>query len=277
MLSPESYSHLVDAALREDIGHGDITTTACVDEHQSAVARLVAKEDLVLAGMQVALECFFNLDDEVEILKVREEGSRVKAGQDLLVLEGKARALLMAERSALNFLQRLCGIATLSRAFADAVKKSNTRVVDTRKTTPGWRELEKYAVRIGGAANHRFGLDDGVLIKENHIAAAGGVTKAIEACRREAHHLLKIEIEVTNLKQLNEALKAKADVIMLDNMTPAQVAEAVKVAKGLAILEASGNMRLDTVAAYAQTGVDLLSVGALTHSAKASDISMYLE
>ena len=277
MLNPSAYSHLVDAALREDIGHGDITTSACVADDQTAVARLVAKEDLVLAGIQVALECFFNLDDELEILKVKEDGSFVKKGQDLLMVEGNARALLMAERSALNFLQRLCGIATLSRRFAEAVKGTKTRVVDTRKTTPGWRELEKYAVRVGGASNHRFGLDDGVLIKENHIAAAGGVGKAIAACRAAAHHLLKIEVEVTDLKQLKEALDAKAEVIMLDNMAPEMVAEAVKVAAGRAVLEASGNMSLDTVAVYAKTGVDLLSVGALTHSAKASDISMYLE
>lgn len=267
----------IDVALAEDIHTGDITTRALLPEKRPATARLVAKEDFVLAGIQVAGRVFDRLTSPVSFTACCGEGGRVIAGSVIATLEGDAADLLMGERVALNLLQRMCGIATLTSCFVQAVQGTRARIVDTRKTTPGLRELEKYAVRVGGGFNHRTGLYDGVLIKENHIAAAGGIAEAVGRARAYIPHTLKIEIETETLAQVEEALTAGADVIMLDNMSLADMAAAVALVSGRVPLEASGGVSLDTVRSIAETGVDIISVGALTHSARAMDISMLLE
>jgi nicotinate-nucleotide pyrophosphorylase (carboxylating) len=268
---------LIDMALREDIGCGDITTEALVAPEQTGSGTLVAKEDLVVAGLAVARQVFQRLDAAIEVSTAFQDGDRVAAGQTLMIVAGAMSALLMGERTALNFLQRLSGIATLVRTYVQAIGARPTRLVDTRKTTPGWRVLEKYAVRIGGAANHRMGLFDGVLIKDNHIAACGGIPQAIERIRRRGSHLLKVEVEVADLAQVREALAAGAEVIMLDNMDLERIREALAVIDGRAIVEVSGGVTIDCLASLADTGVDIISVGALTHSAKAVDISMHIQ
>jgi len=272
-----SYIEIVDMALKEDIGTGDITSRALVDSSARAKAYMVAKEDFVLSGMDVARYAFCKLDKDVTFTPLFKDGDKIKRGDKILKLEGFATKLLQAERVALNFLQRLSGVATLTASYVDKVKHTKVRVVDTRKTTPGLRALEKYAVRCGGGYNHRIGLFDGVLIKENHIRAAGSIANAIKACRETVHHLIKIEVEVTNLAELQEALENRADVIMLDNFSADNIIEAVKITDGKAILETSGNVNLDTIAKLAETGVDIISVGKLTHSAPAVDISLLFE
>jgi nicotinate-nucleotide pyrophosphorylase (carboxylating) len=268
---------LIDQALLEDIHTGDITTQAVVPGRRAATARLVAKEELVVAGLFVAERVFRRLDPGVAFTACLAEGGRAVPGDLLATVEGNAADLLMGERVALNLLQRMSGIATVTSRYVAAVQGTKARIVDTRKTTPGLRELEKYAVRVGGGINHRTGLYDGILIKENHITAAGGISEAIRRARAYIPHTLKIEIETETLGQVEEALAAGADIIMLDNMQPAEMRTAVATIAGRALVEASGGINLETVRAVAETGVDIISVGALTHSARAMDISMLLD
>ena len=269
-----STKHLIDTALQEDIGSGDITTEHLVDETIAGVGIIVAKEPLVIAGLDIARAVFRRLDSDMEFSSDYSDGDTVKTGATVLALEGRMRPLLMGERTALNFLQHLSGIATTVRSYVEQIGYKQVRLVDTRKTTPGWRVLEKYAVRMGGAYNHRMGLYDGVLIKDNHIAACGGITKAIQTVREKISHLVKIEVEVVDIKGAEEAIANGADVIMLDNMDTQQTRDAVTAINKRAIVEVSGNVTLKNLAALADTGVDIISVGALTHSAKSVDLSM---
>jgi nicotinate-nucleotide pyrophosphorylase (carboxylating) len=265
---------LIDMALAEDIGTGDITTDYLISRHSQGCGIIVAKEGIVLAGLDIAKTVFQRLDPMVRLQSAYEDGAEIVCGETVLHLEGNLRALLTAERPALNFLQRLSGIATHVRAYVKALSNSRVRLVDTRKTTPGWRVLEKYAVRMGGAHNHRMGLFDGVLIKDNHIAACGGIQQAVAAARKQISHLIKIEVEVSDLAGIHEALESGVDVIMLDNMDIAHIREAVSVIQNRAIVEVSGGITLKNLTDLAETGVDLISVGALTHSARAVDLSM---
>lgn len=267
--------------LAEDIGRGDITTQATVTADVRGMGRFLAKEPLVICGLQVAEAVFFHLDEEnPEIETQYTEGDEVEAGTVFAVLKGYADILLTGERVALNLIQRLSGIATLTRQYVKAVEGTSAQIIDTRKTTPGLRMLEKYAVTVGGAKNHRFGLDDGVLIKDNHIALAGGIREAVLAAKNAVGHLHKIEVEISNWAQLREAIEAGADVLLLDNQTPEETRKLVEMARNLnphVILEASGGMNLDTVRSFAEAGVDLISVGRLTHSARAVDISFKIQ
>jgi nicotinate-nucleotide pyrophosphorylase (carboxylating) len=269
--------HIIRNALQEDIGPGDVTTLATVATGVPARAELVAKEDFILAGIDVAARVFALLDEAVAFEKLLKDGQAVKRGEVLAWLKGDARVLLQGERVALNLLQRMSGIATLTAAFVREIEGTGAVVVDTRKTTPGLRSLEKYAVRMGGGRNHRTSLYDGVLIKENHVVAAGGIATAVARARQIAPHTLRIEVETRNLAEVEEALAAGADIIMLDNMDPAALREAVQLIDGRALSEASGGVNLQTVRAIAETGVDLISVGALTHSSRAVDISMLFQ
>ncbi len=266
---------VVRAALEEDLGAGDITSRLVVPEAHRSRAEIVAKQDfLVLSGIEAARMAFWLVDAEVGHDWLRGEGDTLTRGQAACRLAGRSRSLLAAERVALNFLQHLSGIATLTRRFVEAVGAHKARVLDTRKTTPGLRPLEKAAVTAGGGANHRFGLYDAVLIKDNHIAAAGGVTEAVKRARRGAGHLMRVEVEVTTLAGLEEALTAGAEAVLLDNMGLEATAEAVALVAGRVPVEASGGVSLETVAAIAATGVDYISVGRLTHSAPAADLSL---
>ena len=269
---------LIDLALDEDVAFGDVTSQSIFAVDHISKARVVAREDMVVCGLEIARRVFSRVDPALQIDLKTIDGERVSEGSPVLLAEGPTISLLTAERTALNFLQRLSGIATLSRRFADAAEMAGTgvRIVDTRKTTPGWRALEKYAVRCGGCFNHRASLSEHVLIKENHITAAGSLAKAVRMARDFAPHCAKIEVETENLDDVTEALQAKADVIMLDNMTPAQIEQAVALINKAALIEISGGVRLSTVADYALPGVDVISVGALTHSATAADFSMIL-
>jgi len=267
--------------LAEDIGRGDITTHATVDRETRAQGRFHAKENIVICGIEVAEGVFVHLDPEIpEIETGYADGDEIEQGTIFATLKGYADVLLTGERVALNLIQRMSGIATLTRQYVKAVEGTNAAVVDTRKTTPGLRLLEKYAVTIGGGKNHRMGLDDGVLIKDNHIALAGGVKAAVTAAKKTAGHLHKIEVEVTNWAQLREALQAGADILLLDNQSPEETAKLVQMARDInssVIIEASGGMDLDRVRSYAEAGVDLISVGRLTHSARAVDISFKIQ
>ncbi len=271
------WREVVAQALAEDIGPRDITTETTVPASLRARGVFLAKAAGVLSGLDVAAECFRQLDPACDFQARLAEGDEFAPGTTLAVVTGSARALLTAERTALNFLQRLCGTATLTRAYVDRVAGTKARIVDTRKTTPGLRQLQKTAVRAGGGHNHRFALYDGVLLKDNHLALAGGVAAAVAAARAGAPHTLRVEVEVTTLPQLQEAIAAGADVALLDNMDLATLRQAVQLAAGRILLEASGGVNLDTVSAIAATGVDLISVGALTHSAPAVDISLEIE
>jgi nicotinate-nucleotide pyrophosphorylase (carboxylating) len=266
--------HLIDLALAEDIGTGDITTDSLVDPKAAGTGVIVAKEVLVVAGLEMAQRVFSTLDAGIQCRTERCDGDTIGAGEVLMTLEGRMASLLKGERTALNFLQRLSGIATGTRRFLDRLGTSGCRLVDTRKTTPGWRVLEKYAVRVGGAGNHRMGLFDGVLIKDNHIAACGGVAPAVARARRSVSHMVKIEVEVSTFEELEQALAARADIIMLDNMALDDIRDAVARVGGRALVEVSGGVTADRLAKLAETGVDLISCGALTHSAVAVDISM---
>lgn len=272
-----SLDRLIEQALLEDIHTGDITTQAVVPGCRPASARLIAKEPLVLAGLFVAEQVFRRINRDVVFSACCAEGCRAGKGDILASVAGDAADLLMAERVALNLLQRMCGIATLTSRYVQAVSGTKARIVDTRKTTPGLRAVEKYAVRVGGGINHRTGLYDGVLIKENHIAAAGGIAEAVSRARAYIPHTLKIEIETETPGQVEEALAAGADIIMLDNMDCDTMRDCVALIGGRAQVEASGGVNLETVRAIAETGVDIISVGALTHSARAMDISMLLD
>ena len=265
---------LIRLALEEDIGPGDVTTEALIEPDRVARAVIVAKESLVLAGLQVAREVFATLDPAMSFETSFQDGDRAGSGDEILTAYGKLQALLTGERTALNFVQRLSGIATLTRQYVDRVAGSNVRLTDTRKTIPGWRRLEKYAVKIGGAYNHRFGLYDGILIKDNHIVACGGISEAVAGVRNNRPHLLRIEVEVSDINQVKEALENGVDIIMLDNMDLNDIHEAVRLVDGRALVEVSGGVTLDTLPEIANTGVDIISIGALTHSARAVDISM---
>jgi len=268
---------IIREALEEDIGRGDITTDALIDSALKVKGEFIPRDDFVLAGLEVAKRVFTMLDPGVKFTCSYKEGDWVyKGGYYFALVEGKASALLKAERVALNFLQHICGIATLTRRFVEAVKGLPVSILDTRKTTPGLRHLEKYAVWVGGGKNHRYNLSDGVLIKDNHLSITRGVTPTILSLKEKVPFLSKIEIEVKNLDQLKEALEAGAEVIMLDNMGVEEVREAVKMAKGRALLEVSGGITLDNIRQYAATGVNFISVGALTHSAPWVDISFII-
>lgn len=274
-LPPTLIRAAVEAALAEDLGlAGDITTDAIISADATARGVIAARKAGVVAGLAVAESTFRTLDPTVSFTIEVPDGSRVSPGTVAARVSGKARALLAGERVALNFLGRMSGIATLTRTYADRIAGTKAHIIDTRKTTPGLRAFEKYAVRAGGGMNHRIGLFDAVLIKDNHIVVAGGVGPAIDAARRRAGHMVKIEVEVDTLDQLDEALRHHVDVVMLDNMSSDQMREAVRRVGGRVITEASGGVNLDTVRAIAETGVDLISVGALTHSAPVLDLGL---
>ncbi|WP_018110956.1 carboxylating nicotinate-nucleotide diphosphorylase [Thermus igniterrae] len=262
------------AWLQEDLGPGDLTSLLTVPEGLQGEALILAKEEGVVAGLPLAERVFRLADPRVGFTPLVAEGARVARGEALARLEGPLRGILAGERLALNLLQRLSGIATLTRAYVEALEGTKTRVLDTRKTTPGLRALEKYAVRVGGGQNHRFGLFDGILIKENHVRAAGGVGEAVRRAKAGAPHYLKVEVEVTSLEELEEALAAGADLILLDNFPLEALREAVARVGGRVPLEASGNMTLERARLAAEAGVDYVSVGALTHSARALDLSL---
>lgn len=267
---------IIEGALQEDIGHQDMTTFHLVPREQQARGAFYVKNAGILAGLGVAREVLLRLDRDLMFEVLVEDGSEVNPGDQVATVTGSAAALLTGERVALNFMQRLSGIATKTRAMVESIKYYKAQVVDTRKTTPGLRVLEKYAVRVGGARNHRFGLYDGVMIKDNHIKAAGGIQKAVSTLRQNVPHTMKIEVEVEDFEQLQEALEAGADIILLDNMDPASMKKAVEIAAGKAIMEASGGITEETLVEVAKTGVDFISIGALTHSAPSLDISFEL-
>ncbi len=265
---------IIKNALIEDIGTGDVTTEATIQPGTSTRAQFVAKEDFLLAGIDVAGRVFRHLDATIAYEPLLQDGRSVKRGEVLAWIKGDAAMLLQAERVALNLLQRMCGVATLTAQFVAAVEGTDAVIVDTRKTTPGLRMLEKYAVQMGGGGNHRMALYDGVLIKENHVAAAGGISAAVSRARQNVPHTLKVECEVRDLDEVAEALEAGADILLLDNMSLEQLRAAVDLVDGRAVTEASGGVNLETVRDIAETGVRLISVGALTHSYRSVDISM---
>ncbi len=267
----------LEIALHEDIGSGDITTSSLIPKKHVSSSVLLAKDNFIIAGLPFSERVFKIIDSGIKFKSLAKEGGKIRSGTVIAELKGKTKSLLMGERTALNLLQRLSGIATLTAKYSAAVKGTGARIVDTRKTVPGLRFFDKYAVRAGGGSNHRFGLFDGVLIKDNHIAAVGGVGKAVKIARDRAPHLVKIEVEVKNLREVREALSARADIIMLDNMTAAATKKAVELIRSRnkdVLIEASGNINLENVREIAANGVDLISVGALTHSVQAADISM---
>jgi nicotinate-nucleotide pyrophosphorylase (carboxylating) len=266
--------HLIDLAIEEDAGLGDVTSRAIFSATHRSRGYIDAKQDLVLSGLGVAARVFQRVDPAIEAKPAARDGDRAKPGARVLHVAGPTASLLTAERTALNFLQRLSGIATQARRFADAVAGTGVRIVDTRKTTPGWRALEKYAVRCGGCFNHRSSLGEHVLIKDNHIAAAGSLARAVELARAGAPHLAKIEVEAKTLAEVKEALRARAEVILLDNMAPDLIRRAIVLIAGAAVVEVSGGVRFDTLRDYALPGVDVISIGALTHSATAVDLSL---
>ncbi len=267
---------LIDLALEEDLGVGDVTTQALIPPDLRGEAHIRAKQGLVVAGLPLAARVFHKVGANLVFEPQVQDGAQAAPGTVLAHLSGPVAAILTGERTALNFLQRLSGIATFTFQMVSLIAGTQAALVDTRKTTPGWRVLEKYAVRLGGARNHRAGLYDGVLIKNNHLTAAGSITRAVQQARQAAHHLLKIEVEVTDLPGLEEALAAGADVILLDNMDEVALAQAVKLTGGRALLEASGEINAARLPKVAATGVNLISMGALTHSAPAVDIHLRL-
>ncbi len=273
MLSSRT-EQLIELALEEDAGLGDVTSRAIFPANHRSRGFIAAGQDLVVCGLAVAARVFTRVDPALRVTLAARDGDRVKSGRKVLNVAGPTAALLTAERTALNFLQRLSGIATQARRFAEAAAGTGVRIVDTRKTTPGYRALEKYAVRCGGCGNHRASLGEHVLIKDNHVAAAGSLTKAVRLAREAAPHVAKIEVEVGTLAEVNEALRAGAEVILLDNMAPDRIEAALALIGGGALVEVSGGIRLETLRAHALPGVDVISVGALTHSAPAADLSL---
>jgi nicotinate-nucleotide pyrophosphorylase (carboxylating) len=277
-LYPLMYEDIIRRALAEDLGRaGDLTTDAIVGADYRASAKLMARVPGRIAGLQAATSAFAILDSRIEIRRHLEDGADAGAGTVLATVTGPARAILSAERTVLNLLGRLCGIATCTRDIVTAIAGHDCRVVCTRKTTPGLRALEKYAVRAGGGANHRFGLDDGVLIKDNHRVIAGSVEEAVRRVRRYAGHMIKIEVEVDTLEQLDSALRLGVDAVLLDNMTPAMLAESVRMSAGRVLTEASGGVTPGSAPEIAATGVDLMSVGWITHSAPALDVALDID
>jgi nicotinate-nucleotide pyrophosphorylase (carboxylating) len=268
---------LIKNALQEDVKNGDITTKATISKSKKAVGKFLVKADGVIAGLEITKAVFKTVDPKIKFEVKTNDGSKVKYGDVVAIVSGKAQSLLTAERTALNFLQRMSGIATSANNYSELVKHTKAKVIDTRKTIPGLRTLDKLAVKLGGCANHRIGLYDMFLIKDNHIEVAGSITKAVEACvkyNKKHRTKFKIEVETKNLKEVEEALTTKADIIMLDNFEIDEMKKAVKIINGKCKVEASGGVNLETVKAIAETGVDYISVGALTHSVKALDISL---
>jgi nicotinate-nucleotide pyrophosphorylase (carboxylating) len=277
MIDSTFIDRILLSALHEDIGNGDVTTSSLIPAKQVSRAVVIAKGAFVVAGLPFAERVFHLLDRNITFRPLKKEGARVKGGDIIARITGHTAGLLTAERTALNLLQRLSGIATLTDEFVRRVKGLGVKITDTRKTAPGLRYFDKYAVRTGGGHNHRYGLFDGVLIKDNHIAAAGSIGKAVKTARLRVHHVMKIEVEVKGMMQVREALSAGADVIMLDNMKIGEMKRAVGIIRKKrpgTLIEASGNVALENVRSIAETGVDLISVGALTHSAPAADISL---
>ncbi len=274
---PILYRRLIEEALKEDLGHGDVTTNALIEASLRGIGLLRAKEELILCGLEVVREVFSLLDPTLVFIPLRKDGENLKPGEVAAEIRGKISSILKGERVALNFVQHLSGIATYTRKFVEAVKGFSVKIIDTRKTTPGLRVLEKYAVVCGGGVNHRFGLSDGVLIKDNHIKACGSIKEALKRAKENLPHVYKIEIEVKDLAELKEAILAGADTVLLDNMSPDTLKEAVALARRLnkeVLLEASGGVNLENVREVAATGVDLISVGRLTHSAPAVDLHL---
>ena len=265
---------IISMALNEDVGTGDITTETTIPADKTAVGRFIAKESMIICGVDLAEFVFHTIDKNIIFKANYSDGDYIEKGDCIAEVSGNARNVLTAERTALNFMQRMTGIATKTNAAVKCVEGTKAKISDTRKTTPGLRVLEKYAVRIGGGSNHRFNLADGILIKDNHIAVSGGIKKAVENARANAPHTIKIEVEVENKQMLIEALEAKADIIMLDNMTNDEMAECVKIVDSKALVEASGNMGDKDLHEVAKTGVDIISIGGLTHTVKAADISL---
>lgn len=276
MLNLPSLDPIIDLAFAEDIGIGDITTEATVPSTQQAIGTFIAKSEGIIAGLPVVEQTFKKLDATLIFCSFVNDGDTITADTSIAEIRGNASNILIGERTALNFLQRLSGVATLTTQFVKAVADYNVKIVDTRKTTPGWRAIQKYAVRVGGGHNHRFGLFDGVLIKDNHIVAAGGIQNAVQRARQTAPHTAKIEVEVENMEQVNQALEVGADILLLDNMSVELMHQVVQHIGNRAVTEASGGITLQQVQSVAATGVDLISVGALTHSAMPMDISLKL-
>lgn len=274
MINRDLVRDFIKRSFQEDIGTGDITTLSTIPVGTQITGRFIAKETGIICGLEIAKEVFDYADGNIVLKCNFSDGNKVNKGDIIAEISGDAMAILTGERLALNLMQRMSGIATNTNAAAVKVKDYKAKIVDTRKTTPGLRVFEKYAVKVGGGSNHRFNLADGVLIKDNHIKAAGSITNAVKAARENAPHTLKIEVEVESIEQLNEALDAGADIVMLDNMDNATMEKAVKINNGRAILEASGNMSEKDLKEVAKTGVDFISIGALTHSVKALDISL---
>lgn len=276
MVSPQ-IQKIIQSALAEDIGPGDITTQATVSPKKKGRALAVAKDDFVVAGIEVFEATYKCIDKNIKVKKMTADGSRVKKGDVIAEVEGSLSGILQAERVSLNLFQRMCGIATQTAKYVDAMRGTRAKILDTRKTAPGLRVLDKMAVRLGGGTNHRFGLYDAVLIKDNHIEAAGGITAAVAAQRKFMRKKLRIEVETKNLSEVQEALRCGVDIIMLDNMTNAAMKKAVNLIGGRALTEASGNVNLKRIASIAATGVDLISIGELTHSVRAADISLLVK
>lgn len=268
---------IIERALREDINYVDVATDYLLDDEDVSTARFVAKASGVLCGIDIAIRVFEMLDKDISVQINIKDGGKVSKGDVIAVVTGKTKAILKAERTALNILQHMSGIASETAKYAECCKGTNAHVTETRKTLPGLRAIEKYAVTVGGGKNHRYNLSDAAMLKDNHIDAYGSITKAVEALRSKIGHMIKIEVEVRNEDELREALSCNADVIMLDNMTCEQMKKCVKIANGKAVLEASGNVTLENIAEVAATGVDIVSVGALTHSVKAFDVSLKID
>lgn len=266
--------HLIELALDEDLGLGDVTSRAMFAHSHRSRGFIEADHELVICGLDIAMRVFARVDPALKAEALARDGDRIRKGRPVLSVVGPTGAMLSAERTALNFIQRLSGISTLSRRFADLAAGTGVRVADTRKTTPGWRALEKYAVRCGGCHNHRSSLGEHVLIKDNHIAAAGSLVRAVAKARAAAPHLSRIEVEAKTLREVRDALRAGADVILLDNMSPSGIAAAVSLIGRAAMVEVSGGVRLETLLDYAVPGVDVISIGALTHSAPAASLSL---
>ena len=278
MINSIYVDNIIKTALLEDINYLDVTTDYLIDEEQENTARFLAKDDGILCGIDIALRVFGILQPEgFEATVYKKDGDELRKGDIIAEIKGKTRTILKGERTALNLIQHMSGIATAANRYVKIVEGTKASIADTRKTLPGLRALQKYAVTTGGAKNHRFNLSDAAMLKDNHIDAAGGITKAITELRKKLGHMTKIEVETRDLDELREALDAKADIIMLDNMSPELMKQAVDITAGRAVLEASGGITDETLRAVAESGVDIISVGALTHSVKAFDISMYIK